>query len=283
MNGHSINGRAESPRGAFQRSSGHLEIPRRWRRRKPSERMTDPRGAPRPPAAEAALIPQPELMRSGDGRANRHFKQVADAVFWAALILATGIHYGVFRFWPDMTAEVISVGSGDFTAITLPPKIEIPAAPQTIARPAVPVMVSGNIDEAITIAPTTFESNPISVLPPPTTTREASTERDLAKAPIFTPFTVKPEIRNRGEVAQALARMYPPLLRDAGIGGTVLVWFFINAEGKVERTLVREGSGHADLDEAALKVADIITFTPALNRDKRVPVWISLPITFTVR
>jgi protein TonB len=182
-----------------------------------------------------------------------------------------------------MTAEVISVGSGDFTAITLPPKIEIPAAPQTIARPAVPVMVSGNIDEAITIAPTTFESNPISVLPPPTTPREASTERDLAKAPIFTPFTVKPEIRNRGEVAQALARMYPPLLRDAGIGGTVLVWFFINAEGKVERTLVREGSGHADLDEAALKVADIITFTPALNRDKRVPVWISLPITFTVR
>jgi len=32
-----------------------------------------------------------------------------------------------------------------------------------------------------------------------------------------------------------------------------------------------------------LMVADVIEFSPALNRDKRVPVWISLPITFTVR
>ena len=37
------------------------------------------------------------------------------------------------------------------------------------------------------------------------------------------------------------------------------------------------------LDDAAIKVADIIEFTPALNRDKKVPVWISLPITFTTR
>ena len=37
------------------------------------------------------------------------------------------------------------------------------------------------------------------------------------------------------------------------------------------------------LEQAVLKVADVIQFTPALNRDKRVPVWIALPSTFTVR
>jgi hypothetical protein len=30
----------------------------------------------------------------------------------------------------------------------------------------------------------------------------------------------------------------------------------------------------------ALKVADIMQFTPALNRDQKVKVWIALPIVF---
>ncbi len=61
------------------------------------------------------------------------------------------------------------------------------------------------------------------------------------------------------------------------------VWFQIDVEGSVQQTLVKTSSGHMALDEAALKVAGVIEFTPALNRDKRVPVWISLPITFTTR
>ncbi|MFC1575658.1 energy transducer TonB, partial [Gemmatimonadota bacterium] len=78
-------------------------------------------------------------------------------------------------------------------------------------------------------------------------------------------------------------REYPPLLRDAGIGGTVDVWFYIDEEGAVLRTQINTSSGHRALDEAAMKVAQVIRFTPALNRDKRVAVWISLPITFQVR
>ena len=103
------------------------------------------------------------------------------------------------------------------------------------------------------------------------------------ETPTFTPFTVRPDIRNRSEVVAALEREYPPLLRDAGIGGTIDVWFFIDETGRVIRTLVDKSSGHRALDDAALIVASVIQFTPALNRDKRVPVWISLPITFTTR
>ena len=85
------------------------------------------------------------------------------------------------------------------------------------------------------------------------------------------------------EVLRALTNEYPTLLREAGIGGNVQVWFFIDEEGVTRRTLINDSSGHLALDDAALRVADAVEFTPALNGEKPVPVWISLPITFTTR
>jgi len=212
--------------------------------------------------------------------ANDRLKRSFGAWFWGSMIMATVAHFCVFNFWPEMTAEDVSFTSDELEAIELPPEIEIPPPPEAIARPATPVMASADIDEDITIAPTTFEDNPVEDLPPPPT--ETATT-DIGAAPVFTPFTVRPDIKNRSEISRAMEREYPPLLRDAGIGGTVTVWFFINEEGEVQQTRVNESSGHKALDDAALKVADVIEFTPALNRDKQVPVWISLPITFTTR
>jgi len=212
--------------------------------------------------------------------ANDRFKRSFGAWFWSAMILATVAHFAVFAFWPEMTADDVSYQADELTAIELPPEIEIPPPPEAIARPATPVIAAADIDEDITIPLTTFEDNPVENLPPPPS--DAVTT-DLSAQPTFTPFTVRPDIRNRLELQRALEREYPPLLRDAGIGGTVQVWFFIDEEGKVQNTLVNESSGHKALDDAALNVASIIQFSPALNRDKAVPVWISLPINFTTR
>ncbi len=99
--------------------------------------------------------------------ANDRSKKGFEGLVWTSLILATVLHFGVFALWPEMYAEVAAVSSQELTAIELPPEIEIPAVPEAIARPAVPVIATGNIDENITIAPTTFESNPVSDLPPP--------------------------------------------------------------------------------------------------------------------
>jgi protein TonB len=214
--------------------------------------------------------------------ANDRFKRAFGAWFWGSMILASVLHFALFAFWPEMVAEDVSFTADELESIELPPEVEIPPPPQAIARPATPVIATANINEDITIAPTTFAENPVSALPPPPT-EDRVTSTDIAAAPVFTPYTVKPDIKNRDEVARALEREYPPLLRDAGIGGTVQVWFFIDETGKVQRTLVNATSGHKALDDAALKVGQIIEFTPAINRDKRVPVWISLPITFTTR
>lgn len=106
---------------------------------------------------------------------------------------------------------------------------------------------------------------------------------DVSREPVFTPFTVAPSIRNRSEVVRAIEQAYPPLLRDAGIGGRVLVYFFIDAEGNVGSVRIHETSGHAALDDAALIVAEAYRFRPAENRGVDVPVWVSFPITFQVR
>lgn len=107
--------------------------------------------------------------------------------------------------------------------------------------------------------------------------------RGFMDEPIFTPFTVRPGIKNRNEIMQAMEESYPPLLRDAGVTGTVNVWFFIDEQGITRKTFVNNSSGHPALDDAALRVAEVIEFTRAMNREEFVPVWISLPITFSTR
>lgn len=105
----------------------------------------------------------------------------------------------------------------------------------------------------------------------------------VERGPSFTPFTVAPSILNRAEVIAAMAREYPPLLREAGVAGTVRVYFLIGDDGSVVDVRLDRGSGHEALDDAALRVAKVYRFSPALNKDEKVPVWVSFPITFKVR
>lgn len=105
----------------------------------------------------------------------------------------------------------------------------------------------------------------------------------VGEKPVFTPYTVKPELKNRAEAQRILREAYPKLLEDAGIGGTVKTWIFIDETGAVTNTRIHEGSGHAALDEAALKVVKQFEFTPARNRDRNVSVWIMIPVTFSPR
>ncbi len=209
---------------------------------------------------------------------NDRFKRSFSSWFWGSMIAATVVHFLAFQFWPTLTADDTSFSSDELETIELPPEIEIPPPPERIARPATPVIATTEIDEDITIAPTTFEDNPVNNLPPPPTDRPIN----IAAAPVFTPMTVKPEIKNRSEVIRAMTRAYPPILRDAGIGGRTLVWFFISEEGRVLDKRIATSSGHEQLDNAALEVAGIYEFTPALNRDKVVKVWVQIPITFEV-
>jgi TonB family protein len=178
--------------------------------------------------------------------ANDRFKQSFGAWLWASVIVATVLHFGLFAFFPELTASDVSYGVNELETIELPPEVEIPPPPEQITRPA-------------------------------------SDATKIGDQPVFTPYTVKPELKNRSGAARIVEKYYPQLLKDAGIGGTVQVWVFIDTNGEVENAKVQKGSGNKQLDDAALRAAQEFSFTPALNRDKRVPVWIAIPITFSVR
>jgi protein TonB len=209
--------------------------------------------------------------------ANDRLKATFDSWLWSSMIVAAVVHFGTFALWPTLTAVDTSIEPDILTTIALPPDLVLPPAPEELPRPAAPVMATTEISEEITIGLTTFENNPVDELPPP-----PSEVRTVASSTAFTPFTVAPSILNTDEVVRAMRRVYPATLRDAGIGGTVRVNFFIDERGRVVETRIEEGSGYETLDEAALAVAHTIRFSPALNRDHNVAVWVVFPIVFRV-
>jgi TonB family protein len=97
--------------------------------------------------------------------------------------------------------------------------------------------------------------------------------------PEFTPREVEPRLLNRAEFIRAVEEAYPSMLRDAGIGGRVLLWVRVDENGAVTSVQLQETSGYSQIDEAAESVVRSARFSPALNRGVEVPVWIALPIT----
>lgn len=209
--------------------------------------------------------------------ANDRFKRSFGSWFWGSITAAVFMHAAVMFFFPNLSAEDYSFEREELEIIDIPPEVEVPPPPEQIQRPATPVVTDAVIDDDITIQETTFEQNQPEDLPPP---REAG-EGDLSENPQFTPRDVEPRLLNGAEVGRALERAYPQALQDAGIGGEVIMHFFVNEQGQVENYLVNQSSGRAALDQAAMSIANTFEFAPAQNRDQPVPVWISIPIRFS--
>lgn len=211
-----------------------------------------------------------------DETANDRFKRRASTWLSAGISVAVLVHFAIFALFPRLDATPPAMAAETLAAVDLPPEVEIPPPPERIARPATPRVASVELEEDITIAPTTFEANPADRLGPPPAVGSTADDR-----PEFIPYDVAPKLRNRPEVLTLLERRYPRSLKDAGIGGTVLLWLYVDERGRVQETRVAETSGYAALDRAAQEVATEMEFTPAQNRDRVTPVWLSQPIDFT--
>lgn len=107
-------------------------------------------------------------------------------------------------------------------------------------------------------------------------------EDDLARGerPSFIVFDRAPVLQNIEEVSDALKQSYPTNLKDAGIGGRVEIWLYVDTSGTVRNTELKTSSGNSDLDAAAADVVATMRFDPAMNRDQPTDVWISQWITF---
>ncbi len=137
-----------------------------------------------------------------------------------------------------------------------------------------------NEDEVVPVwiaIPINFSATPSRGSQPPP---EAVAPQDTFQ-PHFTPYTTQPDLKDRNGAIAEVQRHYPDSLKAAGVGGTAVVWVFIDEEGVVRNVRLKESSGNDALNQAALAAASSIEFTPALNEDQVVPVWVAIPITFS--
>ena len=75
---------------------------------------------------------------------------------------------------------------------------------------------------------------------------------------------------------------YPEIAQEAGIEGTVVVQVFVDDRGRVKDTVILKGIPNTGLNEAAVAAIKRTKWKPALQRDKKVGVWISIPIIFEI-
>jgi TonB family protein len=88
------------------------------------------------------------------------------------------------------------------------------------------------------------------------------------------------ELMNRHEAPAILRRRYPEPLREAGVGGTVIIDAFVDEAGRVREMRINESSGQLDLDRAGLDVMRDLRFAPARTAGRPISTWVQHPVTF---
>ena len=94
---------------------------------------------------------------------------------------------------------------------------------------------------------------------------------------------VLPQLRNRDEIARAIAERYPRALLDSAVTGDVLLRFRVLRDGTVDpaSVLVERATNDA-FAEAAMAVARRMQFAPAKLGGRPVVVWVTVPIRFGI-
>lgn len=193
-----------------------------------------------------------------------------------ALVIAVLAHVGVLVSWPTMTSAVVQRDHTEIEVLAVP-DVTIPPRPEELARPATPVIGAATLPDDITIPNNTWDQwTPDKLTPPANTGRNDEREKFVD----FVRTMVAPRVLNQPEVERALVRNYPAMLREAGIGGQVDVLLWLDESGGIVRAEIAKSSGHAALDDAALKVVDVMRLTPALNHNRPTRVIVSIPILF---
>ncbi|HSJ08821.1 MAG TPA: energy transducer TonB, partial [Longimicrobiales bacterium] len=91
-------------------------------------------------------------------------------------------------------------------------------------------------------------------------------------------------LSNQAQVVRTLERLYPPLLKDAGVEGSVQVQFVVTAAGRVDMSTVQVlSTTHAQFTDATKQALRDFRFTPARKGDHNVRMLTMIPIEWKVQ
>jgi TonB family protein len=75
---------------------------------------------------------------------------------------------------------------------------------------------------------------------------------------------------------------YPPIAKESGMEGQVIVKVLVGSDGKVDEVEVSQSSGFKELDDAASSVAKKWEFTKPTKDGEPARVWVSIPFNFSL-
>ncbi len=120
---------------------------------------------------------------------------------------------------------------------------------------------------------------------------EANTKRDTVEKKFdnqpsddikFVPYDVPPKpIGGFPAIQKNLA--YPSIAHQAGVEGTVIIYAKVSTSGEIIDTKVQKPLGNSGCNEAAIDAIKSVEWKPALQKDKPVTVWVSVPVEFKLR
>lgn len=215
---------------------------------------------------------------AGEGRGSSPGRRSYRRALGAGLFLSVVIHaaFAVFVVFPRSPLVVGSESEWELRQVEVPPLVDVPEAPEALRRPAPPEVSSVEVAEAVTPSGDAEPPGVDDPVPEPPTVTAAS----FGERPALAPPEVRPSLEAADQFRERLQRSYPRMLRDRGVGGVVVLEFFVSPRGDVSRVRVAESSGHGVLDQVAERMASEMRFLPALNRDRAVGVWVSQRICF---
>ncbi|HEX7118476.1 MAG TPA: energy transducer TonB [Longimicrobiales bacterium] len=207
--------------------------------------------------------------------ANDRFKARYRGVLWWSVALAAVIHGGILWLSPVVGRIRPWLTRVDLLSLT-PPQDVVPA-PAPSVPPAAGIPVPAEVG---TYALEEIPRPPEPLREPPPEVPLSDALRALLDGPTFTPYQVAPRLKNRDAVVDSLEQLFFTEGLEIPDRVRVQVWSLIDERGVVRRTLVKESSGFAALDDVVLRAAELMEFTPAWSSGRTVPVWISLPVVF---
>lgn len=196
--------------------------------------------------------------------------------FEKCLLISLALHIVVFLFWREAKVKPVErVRKQVIIQIEDIPEThqEIKRAPPP-SRPSVPVEVeSEDVPDDVTIESTELDVREENIPPPPPPPMEitAPPEEEDEIVEFY-------HVEQKPRLVKMVQPEYPEIARKAVIEGKVFLHLLIGKDGRVEE--VKFIKGPPVFREAAIAAAKQYRFTPAMQNDKPVRVWMALPIDF---
>ncbi len=179
----------------------------------------------------------------------------------------------IFYVFPRVLGEATKIDvqtvQTEIESIDIPITEEV-KMPEPPSRPSIPVASDDEfMDEDLTIEDTDFEDFEEWDAPPPP-------PQDDGPRIKFIPYDEAPV------PTTPIRPVYPDIAQEAGIEGKVIVDFFVDENGIVTDIYVYQGIPNTGLNEAAMDAIKKTKFKPAMQRDRKVGVWIRQAINFNL-